>query len=113
MTREEQQQKVKNIDLGKTQITDLIRVSSAALHRDEWFGSYWLVETWVFSDDPRQRTFQVIHGDCTSMYGERPPHPELCDEARKIHRHIVNNLRASFADHALRPAGPRAEGGGG
>ena len=97
MTAKEQERTVKNIDLGKTQITDNVRVSSAALHRVEWQGSWWLVETWIFSDDPRQRNVQVVHGECSSMNGERPPREELCATARRIHAQMVDGLRRKFS----------------
>jgi hypothetical protein len=84
-----------NIDLGKTQITDKIRVSSAALYRKEYFGSYWLVETWIFSDDPHQQNDQIIHGTCAD-YGSKHLRESLCSEARKIHGYIAGNLLRKF-----------------
>lgn len=52
----------KNIDLGKTQITDKIRVSSAAIFYDEWFGKRYQIETFIFSDDKELiKTRMFIH----------------------------------------------------
>lgn len=84
-----------NIDLGKTQITPDIRVSSAALYRADLPGPYWLVETWVFSNDTAQRNVQVIHGTCSALDG-KPPRRYLCDEARRVHGHISDNLLKRF-----------------
>lgn len=91
-----EQERIPNIDLGKTRITDRIRVSSAALHRTEWHGSYWLIETWIFSDDPAQKCHQVIHGTPTSFQGERPPDERVVAEARKVHGYMVDGLRKKF-----------------
>jgi hypothetical protein len=87
----------RSIDLGKSQITPIIRVSSAALMRDDWWGSWWLVETWIFSDDPRQKSRQIIHGD-SGAGGGRPPHERICATARKVHGQIAENLRRRFAN---------------
>lgn len=87
----------RNIDLGKSQITASIRVSSAAIYREDWWGRWWLVETWIFSDDPRQKNRQIIHGDCSSV-GGAPPHERICATARKVHSHIAENLRRRFAN---------------
>jgi len=93
MTTQEQREQIKNVDLGKTQITDKIRVSSAALHHEEYHGSYWLIETWIFSDDPAQENVQVIHGTPSSMHGEKPPYERDCATARRIHAQMVAGLR--------------------
>ncbi len=84
-------EKPTNIDLGKTQITPLIRVSSAALYREDWPSNYWLVETWIFSDDPRQRNRQIIHGDASAFAGSKRL-SDLSDTARRIHAQIAKNL---------------------
>jgi len=83
-----------NIDLAKTQITQDIRVSSAALYREEYFGSYWMVETWIFSDDPRQQSHQIIHGDPSvwSSLGLE----NTCAIARKVHAYVAANLMAKY-----------------
>lgn len=88
------QEKPHNVDLGKTQITDKIRVSSAAIFREEYFGKYWLIETWIFSDDPRQRNTQIIHG---SPSGDTPSRV-FCDKAKKVHQYISSNLQKKFAE---------------
>lgn len=77
-----------NIDLGKTQITDKIRVSTAAIYYDEWFGKRYQLETWVFSQDKeRQRSLMVIH--CST--GTTIPQRRI-DEAKKVHKYISDNL---------------------
>jgi len=78
-----------NYDLGKTQITDNVRVSSAALWREE-FGGYFLVETWCFSEDPRQRSFQIIHG---TPAGSISANSCEVEDAWKIHQYVVAGLR--------------------
>lgn len=76
------------IDLGKTIVTDKIRVSSAAIFMSAHFGKYTQYETWIFSDDPKQKNHQIIHG--TS------PGYELFEiyvkEAIKVHDYISGNL---------------------
>ena len=80
----------KNIDLGKTQITDLIRVSSAAIYYEEMFGSFYQIETWIFSDDERVKSRMFIH--CTP-----PPRLEYVESKRwlvnNFHRRVANLLR--------------------
>lgn len=80
-----------NINFGKTQITDKIRVSTAAIYSAAHFGEYWQVETWCFSDDPRQRSFQVIHGTSGILDGEFHDH-RLRLIAEKVHKQIACNL---------------------
>lgn len=86
--------KHRNIRIRQDQITDKIRVSTAAIWREEIFcdgpHEYWLVETWCFSDDPRQRSFQVIHGTPTHL------HNEIRWIAMKTHDYIVKNLRGKY-----------------
>ena len=88
----------KDWDLGKTKITDKIRVSSAAIARRESFGNYYLIETWCFSDDPRQKSFQVVHGSKSSL-DFNDLEPEDCLEAKKIHRYISDNLIKKFKNY--------------
>lgn len=77
-----------NIDLGKTKITDKIRVSSAAIFYESWFGNYYQLETFIFSDDKEhQRTRQIIH---FTTYTEIPE--KQIDKVKKIHRYISDNL---------------------
>jgi hypothetical protein len=89
--------KHKNLDLGKTRITDKIRVSSSAIYRKEYFGDYWLVETWIFSDDPSQRSTQVIHGT-PSEVGCGWPDYRSVTKARIVHAHIVRNLIEKYGE---------------
>lgn len=82
----------KNVDLGKTQITDKVRVSSAAIFYDEWFGKRYQLETFIFSDDKSiQQTTQIIH--CST--GTVIPQSKI-DEVKKIHSYISNNLKQSL-----------------
>ena len=81
---------MRNVRILHTQITDKIRVSSAAI----WYpgleynpSPYYQYETWCFSDDGKQRSFQVIHG-CHSNI-----HHRWIVDAIKIHKHIVRNLK--------------------
>jgi hypothetical protein len=83
----------RNIDLGKDRITDKVRVSSAAIYSSAYFGDYRQVETWIFSDDPRQKSHQIIHGTC-SVQGDIPP--ALLEKCRHVHRRIVGNLTYDF-----------------
>jgi len=79
-----------NARIMHTRITPDIRVSTAGIYRAEWHGSYYIVETWIFSDDPRQVNTQVIHGT-----------PHRLDfytlrEAVKVHRYIADNLKERY-----------------
>lgn len=80
----------KNIDIAKTQVTDKIRVSSAALFYEESFGNFYQYETWVFSEDPKQPYKQVIHG----TYHE--PNDQLLNKTKIIHEYISNELIDQF-----------------
>jgi hypothetical protein len=54
---------MESINLGKTQITKKIRVSSAAIfYEGNWFGNYYQYETFIFSDDPGFKTRMWIWG---------------------------------------------------
>lgn len=79
---------MKNIDLGKTQITDTIRVSSAAIFYESWHGNYFQVETFIFKTDDNLKSQQIIHGTCSAEY----PSEKLFNKAKKIHTYISNNL---------------------
>jgi hypothetical protein len=76
-----------NISIIHTRITDKIRVSSAAIYYDEYFGDRYQYETWCFSDDPRQRSFQVIHGSYYKWYYD------YILLTIRVHQHIVKNLK--------------------
>jgi len=84
----------KNIQIKHSQITNKVRVSSAAIWYEIYnqYGlmPYYQYETWCFSDDPEQRSFQVIHGT---------PHSQDAyyhNKAITVHEHIVNNLSKKF-----------------
>ena len=84
---------MENQDLGHTKITDKIRVSSAGIFREDGiWGKHFIVETWCFSDDPRQNSFQVIHGTpsrITDFYKKK---------ITKIHNYIANNLKNKYSE---------------
>lgn len=85
-----------NIDLGKTQITLLIRVSSAAIFYEEYFGNRYQIETLIFSDDPRQRFKQIIHGSCSGDNENLADH--LVKKCQKIHKQIADNLMNKYGE---------------
>lgn len=81
---------IKNIDFGKTRITDKIRVSSAAI----WYElhEYYQLETWIFSDDKeRYKSKQTIHGTCTRSIPE-----SLIQKTKTFHRRVANGLIKKF-----------------
>jgi len=82
---------MRDIRIKQDTITDEIRVSTAAIYREEIFydglHKYWLIETWCFSNDPKQKSFQVIHGTPGFLYDQ------IRWKARKVHGYIVENLR--------------------
>ena len=73
--------------LAHTRITPKIRVSTAALPREDYWGNWMLIETWIFSDDPRQRSTQIIH--------KSEP------QALRAHAVVVRGLRNKFKEEAL------------
>ncbi len=82
-----------NCRILHSQITPLIRVSSAAI----WYGptyfssnGYYQFETWCFSEDKRQRSFQIIHGTHYRIDAA------WIIDAVKIHQHIKRNLTDKF-----------------
>lgn len=88
---------MENIDLGKTQITDKIRVSSAAIWYE--YDNYYQLETWIFSDDKEvQKSRQVIH--CTT--GIEIPQTKI-DEVKKVHKLISDNLIKKIMQNNLTP----------
>jgi len=76
-----------NIRIIQTQITPEIRMSTAGIFYNEQWGERFQYETWCFSDDPKQRSFQVIHGSC----GWLDQH--YLKKSIKIHRYISSNLK--------------------
>lgn len=84
-------ERLPNIDLGKTQITDKIRVSSAAIFYEFWGGDYYQLETFIFSDDPSQKTRMIIHGTTGREVSEIRK-----QEVYKVHKYIADNLIKKF-----------------
>lgn len=62
--------------------TPWVWVSTAKLARHDCSGRWWLIETWIFSDDYEQFNRQIIH--------------KTDKEALKIHDYIVANLRFKY-----------------
>ena len=79
-----------NIRIMQTKITPHIRISSAGIFYNEAWGPRFQYETWCFSDDPKQKSFQVIHGSdgTISQY--------YLKKSIKIHRQIVSNLQEMY-----------------
>lgn len=82
-----------NIDLGKTQITNNIRVSSAAIfYESPFFGDYYQFETFIFSEDKAvQKSRQIIHGTTWNI-----SHNELLNKTKKVHSYVSQNLTKIF-----------------
>lgn len=81
----------KCIRIKQTQITDFIRVSTAAICYEDEFLTYYQYETWIFSDEPKQRTRQIIHA--CSRYD---PDWKIEMKAEKVHDYISNNLKQIY-----------------
>jgi len=81
-------------NLAHDQITPEVRVSTAAIHYpcDAAWGERWQIETVVFSDDPRQRFLQIIHGSVSRL-----PAPRMEAKALRVHGHVARNLREKLA----------------
>lgn len=84
---------MKNIDLGKTQITEQVRVSSAAIfYESPFFGDYYQFETFIFSEDKCvQKSRQIIHGTTWNMNQNF-----LLERTKKVHTYVSNNLKIKF-----------------
>lgn len=84
---------MKNIDLGKTQITEQVRVSSAAIfYKSPFFGDYYQFETFIFSEDKGvQKSRQIIHGTTWNIN-----HNFLLQQTKKVHAYVSNNLTRKF-----------------
>ena len=68
----------KGVNIGSDIITPLIRVSSAKF--PGYYGEGF--ETWIFSKDPTQKNVQIWSNSE--------------DEAKRKHKHIVDNLRKKY-----------------
>ena len=85
----------RNIRIIHTQITPKIRVSTMGRWKDPdwewgWPNGHYIYETRCFSDDPRQKSLRVLHG-------ERENVCFYCiKKAINIHRHISNNLKKRY-----------------
>lgn len=89
-----------NVNLASDIITDTVRVSTAAIHMSAHFGHYWQLETWVFSEDPTQKSVQRVHttfySDGKTEWNKRSEEyiiRKFVEQAKKAHAYIVNNLK--------------------
>jgi len=88
-----------SVGIAQDQITELVRVSTTAVYRvGRLFHTFpdWMFETRCFSDDKRQRSFQIVHGHVNLDY--KHGFDTMTDKAVRTHEHIVNNLRRRFDD---------------
>ena len=83
----------KNFNIKSTIITDLIRISSAAIWYDH--ENRFQVETIIFSDDPDQKFRMFIHGN---HFGGIDRDDSLLEHARIFHRRIALKLNKRFND---------------
>jgi len=81
---------MKNLDLGKTQITDKVRVSSAAIFYENFPVDYYQFETFIFSDDPAIKSKQIIHGSSQILS------TALAHKTKKVHGYVSNNLKSEL-----------------
>lgn len=82
---------MKNIDLGKTQIIDDIRVSSAAIAYEftEWGVPYYQYETWIFSDNSKCKSRMFIWGTSNG----REPYQKMVGLTMRAHKRISNVMK--------------------
>jgi hypothetical protein len=85
-----------NIDLGKTKITDEVRVSSAAIWYDV-LGGYYQYETWVFSEDKNFKSEHTIHGTSKDWDNDmesltRHKHVEIADKSISLFKEKTKEL---------------------
>lgn len=74
-----------NQNLGKTQITNNVRVSSACIFLHAFESGYFQYETWVFVEGGRSR--QIIVGSAHS-YNER-----LASITKRLHNRVSKILK--------------------
>lgn len=81
------------VNLAWDRITPTIYVSTGAVHyQGEQWGERYQIETCIFSTDPTLAAFtQRIHGSVSSL-----PAPWLEEKAKRVHGHVVRNLRERF-----------------
>lgn len=56
-----------NFNIASTVINDNVRISTAAIFYDEWFGKRFQLETWIFKKDGR--SLMKIHDVPTNQKG--------------------------------------------
>jgi len=89
----------KSLCLSHDNITPSIRVSTAAVPSSHYHGHYWQIETWIFSDDSRQKNVQRIHGTTYSNGRDEFDYNynlKLCCRAERAHEYIVENLKSLY-----------------
>lgn len=83
-----------NFNIDSTIITPKVRVSTAAIHySDRGYGSRYQIETFIFSDDPGQKTIQRIHGD---IFGEFNPDYPIIAYSMTFHRRVSRLLNKKY-----------------
>lgn len=73
-------EKRKNFNIASTVINDEIRVSTAAIFYDEWFGKRWQLETFIFKKDNKGSKMK-IH--------EVPNNDDGIDYCKRFHDKLV------------------------
>lgn len=78
---------MENLNLGKTKISDTMRVSSAgiAYEHTEWGVPYYQYETFIFSDNPKFKTRMFIWGTSNG----RNPSEKMKELTERAHRRIA------------------------
>lgn len=88
-----------NHNIASTQITEDIRVSTAAIYYDEWFGERWQIETFIFSNNKTlQKTRMIIHGSESNEDRVLNKSGNLIEKAIKVHNYISRNLISEFCE---------------
>jgi len=81
----------KNFNIKSTIITDLIRISSAAIWYE--YDNRYQIETWIFSSDERYKSTQVIHGSWHGDIGKRNP---MIKYAKTFHEKVAYKFNNTF-----------------
>lgn len=77
----------KSYNIASTKVCDGVRVSSAAIYYNEFWGQRWQFETWIFSDRPEVKSHQFIHGNGES--GDK----RFEARAKRCHRRLLRLLQ--------------------
>lgn len=85
---------MKNFNIASTIINEDIRISSAAIFYESFFfGNYFQIETFIFSNNKDVlRSKQIIH--CTVSGDERTDIDiNIIDNVKKIHTYVCKNIK--------------------